>query len=446
MGSRNKSLRVKNRGSGKSIDQLCKARIRNDLGDQYDRLDKSEKKTPKLEFDLLDGYPELDYERQKNPSSFYKVFERFIHRGQRKLFMGELEHLVEYLDDKMEIAYVVYIGSSPNNKALRHLRYFPNVKYIFIDPNMCNMITDKGKSHYFRDYPDKTQELVVYLKYSNDTTATLAGRGFAEKGIQFFDGTKVVIVPNKFSAKPKSDFMEHQDETIDFIINSDHRIFVVEDYFGGDTAVFIRKLFDQIPDHKKILWSDMRSGNDSNGIMIDHVRIYNWSRVVLPDFAMFKFRCPFDLNIDYAKHQAEYDEAKERGLDLTNIGDTLPYFKGRIMTQCWQKRDSAETRLFVSGDDIQNNVIFDYDRLTFERQNCYYNELDRVSLLHENEYASPKSGLGECGDCAIEGSIWGKYKAKFDPEIDVTEEVIDLSRLTETRNMTPLTNNIHYPV
>lgn len=446
MSSRNRSVRVKNKSTKKTADEMCKARIRSDLGDEYDQLDKSEKKEPKYIFDLSDGYPELDYKKQKDPTPYYKAYERFVHRGQRKLFMGEFEHLVEHLDGKMETAYVVYIGSSPNNKALRHLRYFPNVKYIFVDPNMCNMITDKGKSHYFRDHPDKTQELVVYLKYSNNKNATLAGRSFSENGIQFFDGNKVVVVPNKFSAKPKIDFMEHQDETIDFIIDSDHRIFVVEDYFGGDTAVFIRKLFDQIPDHKKILWSDMRSANDSDGIMIDHVRIYNWSRVVLPDFAMFKFRCPFDLDINYAKYQSEYDEAKERGLDLTNIGDNLPYFDGEIRTQCWQKRDSAETRLWVSGEDIKNNVIRNYNRLTYERQNCYYNELDRVCLRHNNEYASPKSGLGECGDCAIEGGTWGRYKDKIDSEIDVTEEVMDLSKLTETRNMTSLSDGLHYPI
>lgn len=407
------------------------------FGASQDRLQ------PKLEFDLSDNYPRLEYEEHLNTSPEYQLYEKLVHRGQRKLFMSEFQHLIHCLDHKNEVALVVYIGSSPNNKALRHLRYFPNVKYIFIDPNMCNIITDRGQSHYFKQTPDKSQAKVVYLKYSSNADATLAGRRAREKGIQFFNGSEVVIIPDKFVNQQS--VSPGDDETIRFITGSDHRIYIIEDYFSSDTAVFIRKLFDQVA-CKKILWSDMRSTNDSTGIMIDHVRIYNWSRVVLPDFAMFKFRCPFDLNIDYDSYREEYDEAASRGLDMTNIGTVMPYFAGRIMTQTWQKRNSTESRLWVAGDDIRNNKIVNYDLRVYEEQFCYYNELQRACAPHVNYYFNPKTGLGRCGDCAIEGRIWDDYRKKFDTELDVSAQVRDLSKLTDTRNMIPLTNPAHFPM
>jgi len=286
--------------------------------------------------------------------------------------------------------------------------------------------------------------MVVYLKYSTENGDRLAGRRTNVFGIQFFDGTEVVTVPNKLKKPSKVDFMN--DETVDFIVNSDYGIYVIEDYFDGDTAKFIRKLFDKV-DQKKILWSDMRSMNDSEGIMIDHVRIYNWSRVILPDEAMFKFRCPFDLKINHEKYSAEYEEAKERGLDMTDVGDYMPYFLGRIMSQCWQKRDSTETALYVSGDTIRDNVIHQYDRLEYEEKCCYYNENERVCLPHHNPHFSPISGLGRCGDCAIEAYIWELYKTKFDPEFDVTIEAKFLSDFLNTRQMLPLSDTtMHFPM
>lgn len=378
---------------------------------------------PKLVIELSASAPRTPFVAAKF-SNNYNVYARNLHFGQRKLFMAELEHLVEVMENYDDYVLVIYIGSAPNNKAFKHFDYFPNLKFIMIDPNLSNFFTKTAGSHFFETEPDEEQKQVVYLKYLSDNFKKIAGKQPTNSGIQFFNGIEVVNVPNKYSTRSDLDFMNQA--TIDFIINSNHKLYVIEDYFMNDTAKFIKDLFDQTPGVPKVVWSDMRSSNDDDGIVIDHVRCYNWLRIMQPDHAMLKFRCPFGTKIDSSG--PEYEQAKNDGLDMTAIGKFMPYFEGKVVTQCWQPRSSAETRLYVSGDTIKNNTLTDYDRLMYEEILCYYNEFERVYREHDNPDANPKIGLGKCGDCAIEAAIWRSYIEKFGSNMSVGDMVKDLSK------------------
>lgn len=382
---------------------------------------------PKIIIDLESDYPVLAFDESKEDKQ-YEDYARFVHIGQRKLFMAEFSHLTNCLENCNEPAIVVYIGAAPTNKGWHIFRYFPNLKFVMIDPNQFNIIID-GTGHNFRNEPVGGQKSVVYLKYSSTNIQQIAGIKPENYGLQFFDGKKNIIIKNKYGTKLPSDFMTYQDACVNQIINGDEKIYIIEDYFTSETAHFIQKLFTA-SQCKTIIWSDMRSDNISTNILLDTARVYSWTQIAQPDFAMFKFRCPFETTIDYDSNKTDFDEALELGLDLYNLDSHMRFYRGIIRTQCWCGRNSAETRLWVDGADIKNREFYDYDRLRYEGQLCYYNEVERTSVVHTNPNADPQIGFDHCGDCAIENQMWSEYKSKHRPDLDISEEVSELSKLT----------------
>ena len=82
------------------------------------------------------------------------------HHGQRKLFLSELEFLVENLDTD-EQAIIIYIGAAPGSHINLFLRWFDNVKFWLIDPRedafdrkMFEEVAGAGKIMITTDYYD----------------------------------------------------------------------------------------------------------------------------------------------------------------------------------------------------------------------------------------------------------------------------------------------------
>lgn len=105
---------------------------------------------PKIKLDM-ENDPRLKYTPKKNrlPRIYPELdaYDRFVHIGQRKLFLSEIQHLSAKLKYKDEVAIVVYAGSAASNKGWMEHLMFPNVKFLFVDPNMFKIYISTYGTH-----------------------------------------------------------------------------------------------------------------------------------------------------------------------------------------------------------------------------------------------------------------------------------------------------------
>ncbi len=412
---------------------------------------------PRLTFSM-DDKRRLPYEniRVGRQSREFQEYSKFVHIGQRKLGMCEIQHLTEMLDSKDEYAIVIYAGSAPTNKGWMEHLLFPNVKFLLVDPNMFNIyISTYRDSHYYH-----------YLKpgityFGSSTTNFNPRYEVTSFGIRYFDGQTVQIIQDKYDDNsPNEDIIgdinkkSEWSKYVDYFYTSPDHIHINESYFGNGTAEFCKQLIDgrkdKYKDCKVIFWCDLRTNETTSDapsdldILWNHAMMYNWMKVMRPDKSMLKFRCPFGLSGLTAeqclKHKEDFEIALVNGNDFvhhyTSTFD-MKYFPGKIYVQCWEGRYSAETRLWVNKEDIDK--LINYDHTAFEEVIYYYNCIERIGLKHKNPYLSRELGSDRCGDCAIEGHIWDRYKNKMDKSIDVFWWMNWLSEIT-TR---PLTRGGH---
>lgn len=408
-------------------------------------------------------------------SKLYDNYFNFSHKGQVKLLMTEMQHLIECLDSADEDFIVIYIGAAPTNKAWLLHEYFPTGKFLMIDPNMFNiLIGPTRQSHYiggetaphtvnksdkkFNVSPQQGQ--IIYYNYSTTNVNDIAGVKPIYSGIRYFDGIQETIIEDKFAQDAPNNFLDNQDAYVDHFYNSDNKIFIIEDYFTDDTAKFVKKIFDKAGTTKTIMWSDMRSDNINTNILIDTARVYIWSQIATARFNMFKFRPPFGVitadhtrptnisndnqhisdhhpyvarvgDVDYDGNRELFDQAKKMGLDLYDVSKFMKFYQGEIHTQCWQPGSSAETRYWVNGSDITEKNLVNIDRLKYEAIMHYYNEIERRAMIHQNPYRDQNIYFDRCGDCSIMAAILGRYKTKFDPDMNISEEVIRIFKHTK---------------
>lgn len=411
---------------------------------------------PRLKLDMKDPR-RLKYIHtiEKTQSLKYQKRAESIHIGQRKLGICEIQNLTEVLDNKDEYAVVIYAGSAPTNKAWFEHTLFPNVKFLLVDPNMFNIyITDYRDSHYY--HADEVG-IVYYGISTTNYNSSYEVKSFA---VNYFDGQHQVRIDDKYAnsafnkdiiGDPTS--ADKWGKYIDHFYNSDNSIFINEAFFMDGTAEFCKKLSDgrqgKYKDCKIIFWCDLRTSDEGSGptdldILFNLAMMYNWLKVIRPDHSMLKFRTPFKMvdpsTLDYSKYDSIFSLAIKNGNDFVghyNQTSNIKYFPGDIYIQCWEGRKSTETRLWVTKDQLDELV--EYDRVAYEEILCYYNCIERIVLKHENPYLDRTIGMDRCGDCAIEGHVWQRYKEKMDPEIDVKWWMNWLSEIT-TR---PLTRGGH---
>lgn len=180
---------------------------------------------PKITLDL-DNDPRLKYASKKERlPRLYSALEKyniFVHMGQRKLFLSEIQHLSAKLQ-KDEPAIVVYSGSAPTNKAWAEHLLFPNVKFLFVDPNMFNIFfNEERESHY--DRPNENG--IIY--YRNSKKNYNRDYRIIHPSIRYFDGEKEIIIDDKYSnSAPSDDKVDaHDERLIKHFYESDHYIYI----------------------------------------------------------------------------------------------------------------------------------------------------------------------------------------------------------------------------
>lgn len=367
---------------------------------------------PKIKFSDLDG--SLNY------ISGMHTLKPTLHLGQRKLLLSEIQFLtLNHTHSK----YVVYAGAGPGHHIHYLYQLFPHLKFILVDPTKFAIYID-NKIHRFH----KSQE-IVHLVSSYPHHSNFYNFGTGEYG-------------NWSEASQNNFYKASPTELCNFIRNSNHSLFIIEDYFTNDLA-------QKLKDLNALFISDIRSKNDKMDnptdldVLWDMCLQFNWINIMKPPISMVKFRQPYFENTDlddFAKRhkilQKDFEIAKMYGIDF--ISDykkrDFRYFGGIKYVQAWAGQISTETRLHIREMGIRQ-----YDWKDYESKMFYYNSIERGFCKHINPYIDPTVGFDRCGDCSIEANIWENYIKEFKK----TKKVIDYVKETEEKLRKNIKRDFH---
>jgi len=353
-----------------------------------------------------------------------------VHIGQRKLLLSEVQFL---LDVKSNIKYCIYSGSAPGNKTHFLYKLFPHIKFILVDPNKFDLkIADEttlkiGKvSHRSKKHDD-----IIHIYHDYST-----------KSNTYKDNKKVLDMTSN-----------EQKELINYIEESSHNIFIIEDYYTVEISKLLKKL-----GNKKICFiSDVRSKIVSEeecpldfDIIWNTSMFYNWIYELQPEISMFKMRLPFynDGNTSVNKYSKDYKSSfnlsKKNGIDfIKNYNEEKFIFpKGIINVQAWSHVTSTESRLIINKEDINNLVNYDYKE--YENRFLYYNGINRGYFYHTNPNSNKKLGFCHCNDCALENFIWTNYISSSDNPL--SNNVLDYVKITNKITNRPLSRVHKYQI
>jgi hypothetical protein len=285
-----------------------------------------------------------------------------VHNGQRKLFLSEVEFLSFYYK---KAKHVVYAGSADGWHTYLLYTMFNNLKFILIDPRPFELLLDQKMSH----------RMVRQAEF------------------------------NKLDEKKPDTWIK--------MINGQHGIFFINDYYSVKTSEILKEL-------PNILFiSDIRtSDNDESPSDLDVIwnsaQQINWVESIKPMYYMLKFRTPYNednkLNIQNY-HQFDLDYSKKIGFDFIDNYNRkkFEYLDGRIYLQAWAGPHSTETRLIGSPTKDGKLLKKTYDMIDYEQKLYYFNTVLRAFGYFFNEYGDKRLGFDHCHDCALENKIWAYY-------------------------------------
>jgi hypothetical protein len=323
------------------------------------------------------------------------------HLGQRKLFLTELQFLTNCVKSlKVKPQYCIYAGSSPGNKTHLLSLLFPDIKFILIDPNKFNIILatgSTGDSHRKTKHDD-----IVHLNY-----------------IDFYGYNGNLANCNKSNKLILDLSKSQQNEILDFIQKSTHKLYIIEDYMSIEFA----NLFKNIKN--TVFISDIRSSVTSDDspsdfdIIWNTSMMYNWINILQPELSMIKFRMPYfnSKNKELNDSQFLKNYKNDFNLSVTNGIDFIKNYKNKkfvmykstLFIQPWPGRTSTEVRSIIYKKDVLTNNLVNYDINLIENNLFYYNTIIRSWFYIKNSNADKNINLCHCNDCAIENNIWINY-------------------------------------
>jgi len=391
---------------------------------------------PLTQKDILNS---LKYQQNKN------LTKTSIHIGQRKLFLSELQFLNNSLNNINDEAFIIYPGGAPSNHIWNLHKLYPNVKIILIDPNEYLIYIDHFHNYHYY-YSNKENLPIVYLRYTDINMYKL--KNLDKKYIKFYDlKDKTEKIINKLTDDQNQNELYNdinKNDIIDYIINSDNRIFLIEDYYNNNYSELF-SLLKTKSNYPIYFISDIRTTIVKESLPYDLDILwnsciqFNWINILKPNKCILKFRTPYYNDIEkidkIPKQQIEDFEYCKKNYNLDFLENyknhKLIYFAGENYTQAWEGQTSAETRLvFDYNDDTLKNLI-NYNHLEYEDKYYFYNNIQRIFLLHKNKYADKQIGFDHCGDCSIEANILENYKNKpgCDELFDIIEYVKFMNQL-----------------
>ena len=370
--------------------------------DKYKKLyirDMGKKNEPILMFnDIKD---ELPY--QENMSKLNMG----LHIGQRKLLLSEVQFLT-----KTNVQYCIYAGSAPGNKTHFLSKLFPDIKFILIDPNIFNLV--------LADIPNNTKITHRKQKHADITHIYYE---FPTESNTYLNNKKMKDMTGKDTTK-----------LVNFIKNSDYKIFIIEDYMNLEISTILSKL------GKTTFISDIRSSIEGTVSDFDIIwntsMVYNWINTLQPELSMVKFRIPYyEDKSDFNKYKDIYKDdfkiSKQFGTDfIANYkNNVFKMSKCDLYLQAWKGPTSTEMRGYITKKNINNIVKYEVSQV--ENKLFYYNKILRM-CYHTNKNANKSLHFCNCNDCAIENTIWTDYMKKYKSQHDL-EHYIKITNIVTHR-------------
>jgi len=418
----------------------------------------------------LDDIPySEEYKELNNPSS-YRVDVNQFHNGQLKLFLTEIQNLTENLDSHTEKALVIYAGSSPSNKALFVSEMFPNVRFIFIDPNHSHIknttVNEMGCNCQYEMCDSNSN--VVYASKLNNTKFDHCN--VKNPRIKTLDGIIKSFNDKVLQLHNAMDLIAEEYER-----DSDNRFYIFNECLTLELSKKLNSLIlkPEFSDSKILFWSDARTNSDISDVLnvpkansntesdewqtvqkinkrkkkkqqnsfnnpknddfIGNMAMYyHWVKTIvngLDDdrefYTMFKFKpfYSFDTQNDNQKilinwnHKIFGDYYRKDPSFLKLIKDGVekkmfPMFDGTIYIQAFALYKTSETRLCSNLKQIRSELR-NYDVVEYENKMFYYNIYERLCRFYKNDYANKDNGIDHCGNCAILSTIVDTYNSKF---------------------------------
>lgn len=392
--------------------------------------DLSLKMKPIITFDNIQNNSYINYEEDCSKKNMG------LHIGQRKLLLNEIQFLTLCNKVKNNPKYCIYAGSAPGNKTYLLSQLFPDVKFILIDPNIFNLLIYES-NNITKNHRNVKNPNIIHL-YS----------GYQYSGNKYNDN----LENKKITSLPKL----QQNKLINFIIESDYKIFIIEDYMSNEFA----ELFKLLPVCSFI--SDIRSNVKLHSypsdfdIVWNMTMMFNWINILEPEVSVFKFRTPFYndgiLDFNQFKHifGDTFEVCKKFGIDfIENYNKKIfKVVKSVLYLQPWKGPTSTEMRSVIYKNDIITKNFIDCDIKNIENTLFYYNKISRL-LYHTNNNADRKIHFCNCNDCAIENDIWVNYfKLNIDQSVikTVHDAVIITDLVTQRTLSSSHNNNIWKPL
>ena len=351
------------------------------------------------------------------------------HIGQLKLFLSELQFLTTVISDRLQKFIVIYSGSAPSNKIAFMENFYPNIRWILIDPNEHKLMYPDSKTQYDEPFCKS----VVYAKASQGQENVLP----LQNAIK---ANQSKISKSDFDNEWFDGFTKDPREFLDFWISATQKYLIIEDYMTDDLACIFKPLVDEL-NQKSIpcfFISDIRTSTEFGtptdlDILWNSAQQATWCRILRPKKAMLKFRTPFWETANSVKYESSKPFYANTLNKCKNFIDFVAdydmgkyqYFTNEcINIQAFAGTESVETRLITS--DYDNKINYDFH--DFEEKLFYYNRVYCDLLLHsDNKDCWDKElGIDGCGDCAIMCGVFKAYFAKYNLPDKTLENIRNL--------------------
>lgn len=387
------------------------------------------------------------------------------HKGQRKLFLTELQALSLY----PEVEYVIYVGSAPSRKSYIYHHLFPNTKFIYVDPVEFNIEVGTINDFLYKPFRPITDVTTMYdskdtkIIWLYDNYVMEDGKGVydivavkrktLDRGNHMYEiydinKKKATYVDrfNKDMKKWKKTIYDIEDDESSIegyrkiITNSSYRFFLIQ----GFMTISLSSILNKILKGKKVaFWSDIRTSihrpetPTDVDIVWNTCQCHNWISNLKPHYYMLKFRIPFYNMPDFEKAIIERKDIInndiEYGKNNYNIdfienyrNKKFEWLKGDIYIQCYAPVTSTECRLIGEYDENDTTEVFDMN--LHENRMFFFNNIQREFAYYKNSYLTKDFYMNSNVDCMMEIGIWEEYK-KIYKDFDIRKGISILNKV-----------------
>ena len=374
------------------------------------------------------------------------------HLGQRKLLLTEIEFYNKCINFSNKHNLVIYAGSASCEHIPVILKLFPTLKFILIDPYYHSIDADfeyiyqniDGIGKYNHQYFIKllniknNKNMESRDEHLKKTTEKLLKVQFCCDIHKNNKYNVLNISNNKHINDMKrflNNFSEERLNLIDYIFNSNKRVFIIQDYMTIKLTEILHNYIYKISniktniyfltDIRTVLYGDL--GASDIDILWNSALQIIFLKGLMPEFSMLKFRTPFFINQDKVKqifddNSGKYDFIKN-DINFVKINYKIDLIKNYlqnkflyfnqdfIYVQPWAPSNSAESRLFVSRKNIDATFI-EYSFREWENKFYFFNII-RFFKFFPLFYEKIKNVKGlfydGCQDCAREIMIITDY-------------------------------------